>query len=72
MLCQLAVLNVRNSKLLVKDNVRSECYWYAHNVYWGCALRVFYTLGTLFPESMLHTGAGRHYTRSLTEAILTV
>ena len=29
MLCQLAVLNVRNSRLMVKDNVGSDCYWYA-------------------------------------------
>lgn len=35
----------------------------------GCALRVYYTLSTLFPVNVKHnTSAGRHSTRSLARA----
>ena len=42
MLCQLAVLNVRNSRLMVKDNVGSECYWYAQKRTGVCIEGIIY------------------------------
>ena len=69
MLCQLAVLNVRNSRLMVKDNVGSDCYWYARKRTGVCIEDNI--LSTLFPGYVLHTGAGRNSTRSPSRAILT-
>ena len=42
MLCQLAVLNVRNSRLMVKDNVGSDCYWYAQKRTGVCIEGIIY------------------------------
>ena len=49
MLCQLAVLNVRNSRLMVKDNVGSDCYWYAQKLTGVCIEGIIYPQHT-FPR----------------------
>ena len=49
MLCQLAVLNVRNSRLMVKDNVGSDCYWYARKRTGVCIEGIIYPQHT-FPR----------------------
>ena len=49
MLCQLAVLNVRNSRLMVKDNVGSDCYWYARKRTRVCIEGILYPQHT-FPR----------------------
>ena len=49
MLCLLAVLNVRNSRLMVKDNIGSDCYWYAQKRTGVCIEGIIYPQHT-FPR----------------------
>ena len=51
MLCQLAVLNVRNSRLMVKDNVGSDCYWYAQKRTGVCIEGIIYPQHTVSPDT---------------------
>ena len=44
MLCLLIVWNLRNFKLIVKDNVRSGCYWYADDRTGVCIEGMLYSL----------------------------
>lgn len=51
MLCQLAVLNVRNSRLMVKDNVGSDCYWYAQKRTGVCIEGIYISSAHFFPDT---------------------